>query len=56
MEHERGQAPWVAMVAAFFREPLLSKKGAAWRLALTAAAVAALAAVLLAEFLPGPHQ
>jgi hypothetical protein len=56
MEHERGQAPWVAMVAAFFKEPSLSKHGAAWRLVLAVGAAAVLAAVLLAEFLPGPHR
>jgi hypothetical protein len=48
-------AAWVGLVAAFFREPYLTKTGATWRLALTFAAAAGLAAAIVTEALVGRH-
>jgi hypothetical protein len=48
--------PWVALVAAFFHEPTLTRTGAAWRLVLAGAAAAALTAVLLLEIAHGSSR
>jgi hypothetical protein len=48
--------PWMALVAAFFHEPALTRAGAAWRLVLAGAAAAALTAVLVLEMMHGPSR